>query len=195
MMSIEVDGLEEAQEMLAFLHGLGNTIMAAQVLGHSRKEDPSKNNKQVLEWLGENHPGGNRNFHSLTDAEQQKMNKIFVDKLHKALKKYEKRALKRNIAIGRALLKGGPSAAIAKQQQFASNTMAQALRATCMEYLKWLTTNIEQGQWRGSGGDLDAEYAEQKQKKHGFTHPIGVATGQLLDNVAPSSKNIELVKG
>jgi hypothetical protein len=45
------------------------------------------------------------------------------------------------------------------------------------------------------GGDLSPEYAEYKMKLYGLTHPIGKATGQLIDNVAPSSKNIKLRMG
>jgi hypothetical protein len=39
---------------------------------------------------------------------------------------------------------------------------------------------------------LTPKYAALKKKKFGFTHPIGKASGQLLDNVAPASKNIKL---
>jgi len=55
--------------------------------------------------------------------------------------------------------------------------------------------NIESGQFDGGGNhSLTPDYSAQKQKKHGFTMPIGKATGQLLNNLSAHVGNIKLHK-
>jgi hypothetical protein len=78
---------------------------------------------------------------------------------------------------------------------WANQKLGNALKAACKSYLTWLSGNIENQTWKGGGGDLSEDYAARKQKQHGFTHPIGVASGQLLDNVSPISKNIKFNRG
>ena len=186
---IEIDGIEEAQDLIQKLHALGSSIQSAEVNGRARKEDGRKNNAQVLRWLGENHKGGNRNFWEMTQAETDTIViKPFVKKLMDSLNEMGNHPTKSSMKAA-AVAKLGD---VKKAAQWANQKMGNAMKAACNAYLRWVSANIENGNWKGSAGDLDSAYADLKKKRHGFTHPIGVATGQLLDNVAPSKKNIQI---
>jgi hypothetical protein len=106
-----------------------------------------------------------------------------------------RRIQNKQLKIVGAVASGDMSKAMALQMKWARQIMGGALRSAAMSFLKWITNNIETQNWNGEGGDLSEEYAAIKKKKFGFTHPIGKATGQLIDNVAPSSKNIKLITG
>lgn len=55
--------------------------------------------------------------------------------------------------------------------------------------------NINDGNFEGGGSSsLSDAYAARKQKDHGFTYPIGKATGDLLNNLSSHVGNIRLHK-
>ena len=185
MISIDVKGLEDAKELLAYLHDLGNVVQNAEVLGHQRQEQPGLNNAEVLQYLGEQNPKSKRNtkrdFYSMSAEEQA----VVVDRpfLEKLWESVEKIAAKPVVVAGR----------LKSQAAYASQAMGNSLKAACLSYLRWVTDNIESQRWKGGGSSsLSEEYADTKQRKYGFTQPIGKASGQLIDNVAPNAKNIKL---
>jgi len=198
MISVEVEGIEEAQAMLKTLETYGNTINAAEVLGHKRESDTGAsrdiNNAEILEWLADD----GRNFYELDDAEMAKIDRKFVAMLSKGLERWThlttkgtQRSMMRT--LGRGLKSGNLGGALLDQAaKAARQIMGSSLRATCKLYLKIISENVENGRWLGHRGDLTKEYADYKQKKYGFTHPIGVASGQLRANIAPLSRNIKL---
>jgi len=198
VIQIQVDGIEEAQELLARVAALGNNIVGAEVLGHRRKDEPDLNNAEVLEFLAMK--PGNRDFFTMSPSEQKTVvENVFVKKLMQGLESTSKttsrRITNKRMRSAGAIVSGDISKAMALQMKWAGQIMGNALRSAALSFLKWITNNIETQNWNGEGGDLSEEYAAIKKKKFGFTHPIGKATGQLIDNVAPSSKNIKLITG
>jgi hypothetical protein len=142
---------------------------------------------------------GNRDFFTMSPSEQKTVvENVFVQKLMDGLHstgKVSSRIRNKQTQIIAASAAGDIVKASKLKAQWAKQIMGNALRSAALSFLKWISGNINSGNWNGEGGDLSEEYAAYKKKKFGFTHPIGKATGQLIDNVAPSSKNIKLITG
>jgi len=139
-----------------------------------REENSDKNNAEILGYLIK----GGREFTSidinndreLISAVSSEMKKTILEQIDKYpnLKKESDRIAKQIMA--KALMKGME---IAK---------------------KIISERISSGKNKDGSAvkDLSLKYADYKEKTYGHKYPIGVATGQLLDNLGPGARNVRL---
>ena len=168
MMSLDVKGLGKAQKLLKVLGKLGNSIRAVDLNAKSRQDSSEKNNAEILEHLAE----GGRDFVTPTDETMKKITRALVDNLELEIRK---------LKTSKASVTGA-----------AKKAAANAFHAAAMVWQEEITRRIKEQDWVGDGGDLSPEYAKYKENKYGFQTPIGVATGQVRDNVAPERRNLRL---
>lgn len=167
--SIKGKGLGRAKKLLKTIKKLGGAIKAAELNAKAREGSDGLDNAQVLDYLAES----GRDFVTLSDTEQEEMSGILIDELTEGIKKVKEAD---------------------NPEKKAKNVAAKAFIAAALYWQKKITEHIEEQKWIGDGGDLNEDYASTKEKKYGFRKPIGVATGQVKDNVAPSKRNIRLKK-
>jgi hypothetical protein len=178
---IESKGLEQAGQLLRALEKISKTRMTADLNAKERHDDARLNNAEILQFLAS-------------------QGRDFVTPSTEALKDIDEAALK-EIEQGLAKYKVGRSGSrIVNKGDMtevkARGVMGSALRRAAAEWQKEITRRIEEGDFTG-GGDpkLEEEYEKYKLSQYGFAYPIGKATGQLLDNVAPASRNLKLRRG
>ena len=174
----QIEGYTAAIKMLA---KLGSKIRAVDLHAKNRQEDGGKrglNNAQILEYLAD----GGRDFVMADDAIVKKTAQAIVDSVMEDMQQFLKRVEKRK--------KGKrPESA---EERVATEIASRAFKRAGEVWLEQITENIEAGKWEGDGSDrLNPDYEKRKQAKHGFAYPIGKATGQLLDNVAPKNRNLK----
>lgn len=174
MLDIKTKGLEQAMALLKTLQHMGNAIKAVQLLGKDR-EDSNKNNAEIITFLIKQ----DRDFFSADESMISRIDKKMVEIMEEEL---TKQTLQR--------VKTGKS-----QKSVAQAVAAKAFLAG-MEIAKEIMVERIESQTTVDGSapaELSEQYANWKQAKFGFT-TIGKATGQLLDNLAPGSRNIKLRK-
>ena len=87
----------------------------------------------------------------------------------------------------------GVQAQINARAQNVDSAAAKVYTAAMKTYREAVVARINSGDWEGGGGDLSPAYAAEKREKHGFTYPIGIATGQLIRELATAGR-IKLIR-
>jgi hypothetical protein len=178
MEQLNLKGMPEIKKLVKLLNSLGSSYSGAEFLAKNRKElgQGHNTNRHILEWLKED----GRDFLSMTEADIKKIEKAFSDEV---VRKTERIASRNAGNFGQAL----------------DSIMVSALRKAILCMVGIIQKRVEDGvDFKGSNlkstADLTEDYKKQKQEKHGFQYPIGVATGQLLDNLNPNNQSVKIVK-
>ena len=193
MITLEVQGLEGSQQMLKMLEffanmGMGIELNARHRFGEDGEEDEFDiTNADILDFLDEQ----GRNF--VDPPPVHRMDKAQMKAIEKGVKSIPKRMMTKKTNMKR-LVNSAKRGLSSNLQRLAREQMARGLRAAAKEWKKEITRRIEQGDWTGGGGDLNPEYEAEKLRAVGFAHPIGKRTGQLIDNVAPNTRNLKIIK-
>jgi hypothetical protein len=179
---VEHSGLEEANMMLKALEKIARVRRSADLNSKHRREGNSKlNNAEIFKFLAD----GGRDFVTPSSKALEAIDKAAVAKIEQGLARY-----KVGHKGGRLINAGNMTQSQARQVQ------AKALVDAAQVWMAEITRRINDGDWTGDGDPkLVEEYERYKNKKFGFAYPIGKATGQLLDNVAPGTRNIKLRNG
>lgn len=173
MSDIDLKDLKLANELIVKLSDGGADIKGVSFNASSRKEDPSIDNRQILNWLKE----GGRDFQSITEDESKEIEDVFIKEVERRFARLDESSIK-------------------NLKNTLNSILVSGLKKAILKLISIIHNHIVRGTVAG-GGSVDAlspEYAKVKQRKYGFTHPIGVATGQLLDNLSPDVKNIKIIK-
>lgn len=177
--------------MLEALAKIAEKRKSADLNSKQREEsDSTLNNAEIFEFLA----AGGRDFVTPSSKALDEMDKAAVAAIEKGLARYK---------VGR---KGGRLTNAGRMTQTQANRVqATALMSAAQVWMKEITRRIEQGDFTDTGertrsggsvlSQLSEEYEKWKRKEYGFAYPIGKATGQLLDNVAPGTRNIKLRNG
>ena len=171
--------IQAYQEALKSLEKLGVVYKAIDL--HARgRPDAAASNAEVLDGLAKQ----GRNFVDPDAGDVQRFAQAFADSVIKNMQ--------------RALAKVGTKTKTGKTitaEKLALELSGKAYRAAAQEWLKEISRRIESQDWIGDGdSDLSPKYKKRKLAKFGFTKPIGVASGQVLDNVSPKTRNLKLRK-
>jgi len=185
MIEIEAQGLQAAMELMQTLQTQPQ-VKGIVVNTKERAEGTGINNKQIMEWLSDS----GRDFFSANQIVVKELDQVMVEAMEKELKKQLNMAQKREKARRRGTF-------FKRSKKKEANVVAtKGFRAAMKRLLQIVTERIEQ-QITASGAPpaaLSESYQVEKEFKHGFTIPIGVATGQLLDNITPGNRNIKLTR-
>lgn len=183
MFTIEEDALNQVEgytAALKILEKLGSKIRAVDLHAKQRQEGGrgDLNNAEILDFLAK----GGRDFVIADDAMVKKTAEVITESIMADMQQFLTKVEK---------AKKGKRAASA-EERVATQIATRAFLAAGEVWLEQITENIESGKWEGDGSDkLNPEYEKRKQAKHGFAYPIGKATGQLLDNLAPKNRNLK----
>jgi hypothetical protein len=179
---IKHEGLEEANMLLEALAKIAKVKRSADLNSKTRQEtDSVLNNAEIFDFLAR----GGRDFVTPSKKALSDIDKAALAAIEKGLLKYK---------VGH---KGGRITNAGKMTQAqARGVQAKALVAAAQVWMKEITRRINDGDFTGDGDPkLEEEYEKWKQKLYGYAYPIGKATGQLLDNVAPGTRNIKIRNG
>ena len=189
LIDIETKGLAEAQELLATLEKMGAKKRSVDLHGKERLESGSSaNNAQIMEWLKDT----GRDFITPTQDMMAKIGQKLSDEIEDGLVKAYARRAARAIKAHAKQKPYKPKG----DDQLARSVMNRALKNAMFEAMEIMTERIEKQETAdGVLKELTEAYAAYKQKKFGFTTPIGKATGQLIDNLEPAARNIKLRRG
>jgi hypothetical protein len=173
MSEMDFNDLKIANELMVKLREGGADIKAVAFNAYKRKEKPTDTNSKILNWLKE----AGRDFTTISNAEAQEVEAAFTKEVNRRLARLSERDVKNLKNTMNSILVSGLSKALLK-------------------IIEIINTRIESGNIAGGGAvaPLTQQYAKAKMKKHGFTKPIGVATGQLLDNLSQDVKNVKVIK-
>jgi hypothetical protein len=178
MFQIEHSGLNESKALLESLFKIAGVRRSADLNAKERQEGGGDNNAEILDHLAK----GGRDFVTPSKDAQREIDQACLREIEKGLKKYESTASQGRITPSKAMT-----------QSKAKQVMGKALVEAAKEWNKEITRRIEEGDWTGDGDrKLSEEYEKHKQNKYKFAYPIGKATGQVLDNVGPGTRNIKL---
>ena len=164
LIDLKAEGMEEAQKLMKKLTALGATTVAVELNTRSRTDGVDV--MKIIEGL---HDTG-RKFTVVDEKLANDVGTEFVDVAMTMLA--DKKSNAKNIA-NRAFL--------------------QCMNVALKEFAKRLETN------KGVPGGVkpippDSAYAAYKIKKHGSLDPVGIATKELLAQLAPDSANVNLKK-
>lgn len=172
MFALSVKGLPAAKKLLKTAEKLGSAIKGAQLNAKSRG-DSAKTNAEILEYLAE----GGRDFVTPDSETLRKIEETIAGHLEEGLERIKRGNLKKS------------------EKAAATEIAAKAFKEGATVWNDKISQNISDGKTAdGQVEELSEEYARQKQRRYGFTKPIGVATGQVRDNVAPGGRNIKLTR-
>jgi hypothetical protein len=178
---------EVIAEAMAFVRSLGSEFRGVDLRGKTRVTDDDEeiglNNATVAQWLAD----GGRDFFSSDQIIADRCAGIITAEIERRLA----------AAARRKPRKTRRGAKPRSKQRQINNITGGALRLAMYAYIEYVRARILQGRLAdGSGPDeLSVAYAAHKRKEFGFTHPIGVASGQLLDNLdSMNTGNIRLRK-
>lgn len=172
VIELEARGLKEAQDrikgVIAMANEMGARIRGVALLPKTRKTEsgeptpPKTTNATIVEEL----IASGRDFFTLRSAEANAVAGV-VDA-----------AFQRRIASHKAKM----------TPQQARGAAVGALIEAMKKYMEIVTKRINRQETAtGSPASLSEGYAAHKQRKYGFADPIGVATGNLLENLDPSA--------
>ena len=157
-------GDAELTRMMDALAKISSHYVSADMHGKERAD--GKNNAEIAGYLREQ----GRNFFE-TQSTADAAAKAFAAQLE--------------IAAARAKT--------AKTDGQRANLAAQVWIAAMEAALERAAKNIDEGAFEGGGSaSLSEIYEPQKYRDHGFTYPIGKATGELLNNLSSHAGNIKL---
>ncbi len=177
LIDIEAEGMKEAMALLKVLNKIGASIKAVELHGKRRIEGSDNDNADVLDYLSK----GGRDFISSDDAMAADAGRAFMREARKRIGQHG----------GIKGVKG-----LANAEKVAREITMVGFYAAMDEVKRHIRTRIDTGKTAdgGSPDDLSKAYATYKQNKHGFTKPIGKATGQVYDNLAPGKRNVKFKK-
>jgi hypothetical protein len=177
---VEVTGLENSMAMLRTLEKIAKVKRSADLNAKQRIEE-GDNNAEILEYLAD----GGRDFVTPSKKSLDEMDKSALDVIEKSLA-----AFKVTTTGGRITNKSALS------QQQAREVLSNALMAAAQDWMREITRRINEADWTGDGDrKLSPEYEAYKRKHFKSVYPIGIASAQLLANVAPGSRNIKFRNG
>lgn len=185
MIEIEAEGLESAMALMETLNTKPQ-IKGITCNTRDRLESNGVNNRQIMEWLAER----GRDFFSINDMIVRELDQTMVKAMEKELDKQLKASIRREKARKRGNY-------IKHSKKKEANVVAtRGFRAAMKRLLQIVNERID-NQVTATGGTpsaLSEAYQVEKEFKYGFTIPIGVATGQLRDNIVPGNRNIKLTR-
>ena len=181
MFTVEIEGIDEIIGQLKTIQYLGADINTAELNGRLRKES-AVNNSTLLRGFSERH---NRKYLPLDNEEDEEISSAAANEIVKTLDyEFERRNISKKTKI------------IGKEEakNIANQIMSKALLAAMEKVKEIITRRIENGtDLNGmTVPDLKPEYKRKKEREFGFAYPIGVATGQLIDNLSPGARNVRL---
>ena len=195
MITIESEGLGEATALLKMIERIGSIKAMVQFEGGSRY-DGKASNAEVLKGHAEGIETRNgkkvRDVIGPGDELQSKLEKKLVDVIERGIKKEQQSGVLRvdksgRVTAGKSVtktLKTGKTKVITAQK-VADAIMARGFKQMALMW-KLNIGDLIRSQKDVNGAsllELEPDYAELKQKLHGRTKPILVATGQVLDSV------------
>jgi len=184
--------LNAVRETMKTIEKLGATLKAAELNAKPRDEDASLNNAQILKYLAEGNTKAEklkkRDFISMGSGDAERIAKEYIDNVGPALQR-------RADTISNKLKDVQRPVTLEQAAKEAANKIAaDALMAAMMEVKRIISDRIEKGvDWTGKPvEDLEDDYKKQKERDHHHIYPIGNATGQVVDNLAPGKRNIRI---
>jgi hypothetical protein len=202
--------LRAMQQTMSTLKSMGATVMSVELNGKKRLEDSSKNNAQILKWLAEgvkNKTGVGdksgaivkRDFISMNPSDAKEIGERYVDiasvELQSESNRVSNTVNEYDINAGVGITRQRTRAEIEKRAKEIANEIAGKALIASMEKVKdIIAERIESGvDYMGDKvEELSDDYEEYKENKHGHIYPIGIATGQVIDNLTPGKRNIRL---
>lgn len=195
MITIDPIGLNEAQGLLKTVAKIGKINPIAELVANQRQGE-SLTNADVLEYMGQ--PPGNRDFVSPDDDTKRDIDQTMLRFLERGINKEVKSGFlkpKGKGFVGTSKvdvkrLKGGIVKEVTVEKK-ARQIATRAFKEAALVWKKAIHQNIKEQKWKGGGSqELSDKYAKYKSKKFGFLKPIGVATKQVLEALAPNMTNI-----
>ena len=195
--------IAQMKETLFFLKQLGAVIENVELRGKKRLEDSSITNADVLLYLKEGNSRSEdqkkRDYVSMTPEDARELATVFADVAASEYQKYLNRSQKQ---LAKAQRTGQDVANLSKKIEAQATQKANQIAAKAfMEAMKLAIEKIsdrikDERDFKGDKVEqLSEEYEDQKRRDHGHIHPIGVATGQVLENLSPNVPgNIRLNK-
>ena len=183
-LEIEAQGIGRANMLMeaALAFAKDSTITSVDLHAKTRK-DGDANNVEIANELIKRA----RDFFSIRDEEAERIAQSAANEAQRMLDHLASLPADKGIAL----------AGKAQATTHATQAKAKAMIAAMKTYMD-ITGEHFDSQTTITGGPaaLSPEYAADKQRRLGFTDPIGVATGQLRENFDPSnSGNIRLRRG
>ena len=176
MPSVEFKDLDIAKDLNKYLKNLGGNIEGVEFVANKRREDGSLTNKNILVFLKD----GGRDFVTMTKQDTIKVQRAFTTTVANKMRTLKTKDVKR----------------------FSSQLnkiVVEALKQSLLTMIGIIEKRLKAGKdYKGSSlrtsKDLSDQYKKQKQDKYGHIYPVGIASGQLVDNVKPDEKNIKIIK-
>lgn len=167
-----VKDLNESAAIITKLSKL-TKIGGVEFLAYDRKEGTGATNKNILIWLKEQ----GRNYMDFTEKDLEIVDKSFM-------KEFNRRFAK---------IKNKPAQQLEKNLR---SVFVSALRAAIFSMIEIIQQRIlKEIDFEGRAVEpLSEAYKKLKMKKFGHD-AIGIATGQLLDNLNQDNKNVRIIKG
>jgi hypothetical protein len=194
---MDAEGLEGAYQTIltarAMLDEIGNRVKGIELKGKTR-EDSSENNAEVAEFLAKS----GRDFFKPTQEVAEEIAGIIADRIESELERVPKRGKHKGSALGGTGSRFKAILGSKKVVRRATAAASKAYREGLKHWMQGVLDNIrKQRTFDGSIiQGLSLEYKIWKLDKFGFAEPVGVASGQLKENLDPSkSGNIRLLKG
>ena len=188
LIDIQTQGLAQAQDLLATLKKMGAKPRSVDLHGKQRLEGNDANNAEVLGWL----KNTGRDFITPTKEMMDEIGEALKNEIEEGLIKAKARRAARAVTASAKQTPYKPKG----DDQLAKSVMNRALKNAMFKAMKIMSDRINNQETAdGVLTELTEKYAAYKQKKFGFTRPIGKATGQLIDNLAQSARNIKLRRG
>ncbi len=196
MITIQPEGLAEAQALLKMLEKIGGIKAMVQYEGRTRS-DGKTSNAEVLKGHQEgietrNHGKKVRDVIGPGAELNDKMGKALIKEIERSIKREQRSGILKvrksgKVVAGKAYMKtlkhGGTKAITAKKK--AAGILARAFKKIALMWKQNISELIRsQKDVDGAALDgLEPDYAKIKMAKHGRERPILVATGELLDSV------------
>ena len=186
----ELDSMRQTMHMV---EKLGATVTAAELNAKNREEDQNTNNAQVLKYLAHGNTRAKklkkRDFVSMGSDNAATRAEKYTEEVNRVMQKQADRN-------ANALKKGKKTKAQIEKSasRDANKAAADGLIAAMEEVKRIIAERIDNGvDWEGAQiEDLEDDYKKQKERDHHHVYPIGNATGQVIDNLAPGKRNIRL---
>ena len=172
----QIDGFQKA---LKAVEKIGEVVKAVD-LHAKRRAEGGASNAQVFDGLAKQ----GRDFVTPRPEDAQKIAQAFVDVVIRDMQRVFN-------TIGKTNARGK----VITADKVARKLSGKAYMAAGNVWLKEITRRIKEADWIGKGSkNLSPEYEAYKLEKYKKAYPIGIATGQLIENVNPKTKNLKLRK-
>lgn len=200
MAIIEIDPKTTAElaamhETMSMIKRLGAEVKGANLNAKARVDGSGLNNAQVLKFLAEGNSRSDkptkRDFISMGPSEASAIAQDYVDKVAIQM---QKQANRNANLIAKGKRTQGQIDASARKQ---ANLAARAGFFAAMDKVKEIISNrITEGVVAGGGQveDLTEETKKSKQRDHSHVYPVGIATGQVLENLTEGKSNVKITR-